>query len=110
MNVHFEFKDGSNPYITFNNSALWDMIRNFDIEQTGNKFFVVNGRMQLLTVKKTTEYQKNKAILRTFAQEWQYDFNDRDYSYMDLVEWQSFFKTYGKKYGLLKEFQENGIL
>ena len=53
------------------------------------------------------EYYKNKARLK--AIEWQLDFDSNNYSYSELLEYQNYFKKIGKRYGLLKEFKENGI-
>ena len=56
---------------------------------------------------KKYEYYKNKARLK--AIEWQLEFDRHNYSYSELLEYQNYFKRIGKRYGLLKEFQENGI-
>ena len=55
-------------------------------------------------------YQKNKEKAREFAVTWQQQFNDNNYSYLELADWQSYFEEIGRKYGLLKEFRENGII
>lgn len=54
-------------------------------------------------------YQKRKQELRNQAIEWQLDFENHNYSWMELGYWQSYFRTLGKRYGLLTEFRENGI-
>ena len=56
-------------------------------------------------------YQERKNNLEETAKEWQrsnYDFID--WSYSELAEIQSFFEANGKRYGLIKEFTENGII
>ena len=55
-------------------------------------------------------YSEKKAKLREEAVEWQHDFSEHCYSYGELAEKQAYFEKEGKKYGLLKEFKENGII
>ena len=55
-------------------------------------------------------YSEKKAKLREEAVEWQCDFSKHDYSYGELAEMQAYFWKEGKKYGLMKEFRENGII
>ena len=43
------------------------------------------------------------------AEKWDYTLKN-GYSYYELVEFQNYFTNLGKKYGLLKEFKENGII
>jgi hypothetical protein len=102
----FTFWHGGNPYITLSDETFFDMLSKYDIEQTGNNTFYVYGERE--PHKRT--YQTNKRMIETFAQEWQSDLTERDYSYGELSEWQGFFRKYGKKYGLLKVFEENGIV
>ena len=104
MWVHFEFESGSNPYIAKTDDALWDMICKYDVEQRENFFYVVNGERNC---KRT--YENCKAILRDFAIEWQNRFDKMTYFQSDLINWGGFFETYGKRFGLLREFRENGI-
>lgn len=54
-------------------------------------------------------YQKYKEIARNEAIAWQLDFNNHKYSYSELAYFGEYFYKLGKKYGLLKEFRENGI-
>ena len=56
-----------------------------------------------------TKYQILKQAARDKAIEWQYDFNNHNYSWGELVEYQGYFEKLGKRYGLLTEFRENGI-
>lgn len=51
---------------------------------------------------------KQKAIDK--AIEFQITLSAYNYSYAELVEKQNYFRKLGKKYGLIKEFKENGIL
>lgn len=54
-------------------------------------------------------YTKNKNRIREKAIEWQNGFQYHDYSCQELAEIGDYFYKNGKRYGLLKEFRENGI-
>lgn len=56
------------------------------------------------------KYQKAKARVRNMAIEWQSDFENHDYSYGDLIYWEDYFRGLAKKCGLVREFEENGII
>lgn len=62
-----------------------------------------------LTISGAT-YQEQKADLQNKAIEWSYAGGDYGWSYGELSEIQSFFEVNGKRYGLIKEFIENGII
>lgn len=47
------------------------------------------------------------AVLR--AIEWQLDYGNHNYSYGELADFCEYFRRLGKRYGLLREFHENGI-
>ena len=55
-------------------------------------------------------YQINKTNARNKAIEWQYDFENHNYSWSELADWQDYFTALGKKYGLLREFRNEGII
>jgi hypothetical protein len=55
-------------------------------------------------------YQRNKEVAREQAIEYQATFNDHSYSWGELAAMTSYFEKLGKRYGLLKEFKENGII
>ena len=55
-------------------------------------------------------YQKAKEQARNKAIEWQLNFNENNYSYGELFEWQNYFEKKARRYGLVKEFKENGII
>lgn len=42
--------------------------------------------------------------------QWQYDFVNHSYSYTDMADFTSHFEKKAKRYGLIKEFRENGII
>ena len=54
-------------------------------------------------------YQQGKAKIRQEAIEWQNDFPNHDWYWSELAEWENYFYRLGKRYGLLREFHENGI-
>lgn len=57
-----------------------------------------------------TTYQRRKEKVRNEAIEWQLDFCNHNYSYEELQKIQTKFEKLGKRYGLLEEFRENGII
>jgi hypothetical protein len=61
-------------------------------------------------VLKMNKYQINKARAREQAQEWQANFSDNNYSWLDLANFGAYFERLAKRYGLIKEFRENGII
>ena len=60
---------------------------------------------------KTTKtiYATKKAVARQEAIDWQNDFGNHNYSYEEMQEAAEHFEKLGRRYGLLKEFRENGI-
>lgn len=56
-------------------------------------------------------YKERKADLEEKAKEWQESHSDFiGWSYGELAIIQSFFEVNGKRYGLIREFRENGII
>lgn len=58
----------------------------------------------------TSEYERKKDKARNKAIEWQHDFNNHNYSYEELSYYGEYFTRLAKKYGLIQEFRENGII
>ena len=56
-----------------------------------------------------TRYQQQKETARQKAIEWQLNESDYPYSYGGLAILTNYFYRLGKRYGLLREFRENGI-
>lgn len=52
--------------------------------------------------------KKEKA--RNLAIKWQNDFSKKSYSWQGFINWQNRFLKIAKKYKLIKEFKENGII
>jgi hypothetical protein len=57
-----------------------------------------------------TQYQKRKAEAREEAIFWQQDFDKHNYTWYELIQWQARFETLAKRYGLIEEFKQNGII
>lgn len=55
-------------------------------------------------------YREKKAKLREEAIRWQHEFSEHNYSMSELADWGAYFEKEGRKYGLIKEFKENGII
>ena len=56
------------------------------------------------------KYQKGKENTRNEAIDWQADFANHSYSYGELFYFLDYFETKARRYGLVKEFKENGII
>ena len=56
------------------------------------------------------DYYGKKEELRQEAIDWQLSFSENDYSYEELVQFQEYLETKGRRFGLLNEFRENGII
>lgn len=109
MNIQFVLENGQKSRIVTSNKGFWDMVSNYTIEQINESTYCVLGRIQVLSVKKLSPRERLKAILHGFAVEWQYNCASLNYSIGELCNYQNFFEEYGRKYGLLKEFRENGL-
>lgn len=57
-----------------------------------------------------TKYEERKNEVREEAIEYQYDFGNHNYSYLECANHTEHFYKLGKRYGLLREFRENGII
>lgn len=53
---------------------------------------------------------KTKEEARQRAIEWQHWQSKRAMSYAEAAEWAAYFEKLGRKYGLLREYRENGII
>jgi hypothetical protein len=53
---------------------------------------------------------KSKDEARQLAIDWQTSWQDHPYSYEELFDWQQYFYSLAKKFNLIREFKENGIL
>lgn len=56
-------------------------------------------------------YKERKEAIRNEAIEFQHSFVDgKQWYYSEIAEITSYFEKQGKRYGLLTEFRENGII
>lgn len=56
------------------------------------------------------KYQQAKESARQKAIDWQLTFSDNVYYWSDLADFSAYFEKLGKRYGLIKDFRENGII
>lgn len=56
------------------------------------------------------KYQQAKERARQAAISIQMTFSENSYSMSDLADFSAYFEKLGKRYGLIKEFKENGII
>lgn len=57
-----------------------------------------------------SNYEINKEKAREEAVDWQLNFHNHNYDYEDLMIFSEHFTKLAKRYGLMKEFKENGII
>ena len=75
------------------------------------KDIITGEEKQILTVRKNaTKYELMQAAIRETAQEWQERTAEKRLSYAELLHDIRIFEKYAKKYGLQREFRENGII
>ena len=55
-------------------------------------------------------YKERKESARQKAIEWQFNWENTNYSYYELKTWTDYFERLAKRYGLTREFRENGII
>lgn len=55
-------------------------------------------------------YKQLKEKARELAIDWQIEFSENDHYMSEYAYWNNKFTKLGKRYGLLKEFRENGII
>lgn len=105
----FHFDDGSNPYGVYDNrqDEFFRMIITWQPEMIDNNTFQCHKPTDAYY--KPQDYWFKKDMLRTFAIEYQRCFANISSSWNDCAWYSNFFETYGRKYGLLTEFRENGI-
>lgn len=107
----FYFEDGSNPY-----GVYGDNFNEFFKMVIAQQPEIINNRTLKCPKKpkaayyQTCDYWYKKATLREFAIEYQYKFANFSSTWGDVSWWTTFFEIYGRKYGLIKEFRENGII
>ena len=56
------------------------------------------------------KYQQQKERARELAIQWQHEASEKSFFWSEIAEYCDYFYKLGKRYGLLKEFRENGII
>ena len=84
-----------------------DLVRKFELGQVGVEVLEKERENKMKNAK--TTYASNKAVARQEAIDWQNDLFRDNRSYEEMREAAEHFEKLGRKYGLLKEFHENGI-
>ena len=107
----FHFKDGSNPYGVYGDrqDEFFRMVVAWQPEMQDTNTFVCP-KEPTPAYYRAVDYKFKKEALREFAIEWQRAQADCVMSWGDVAWYNDFFETYGRKYGLLREFKENGII
>lgn len=67
-------------------------------------------KSQLTVRKNASPYEIMQEVVRISAQEWQQRTAEKSLSYAELLHDTRIFEKYAKKYGLQREFRENGII
>ena len=72
---------------------------------------IITGSEIEITVRENAEkYEIMQAVVRQSAIEWQTETVEKSLSYGELLHDTRIFEKYAKKYGLQREFRENGII
>ena len=57
-----------------------------------------------------SRYTRAKENARQKAMDWQTEYYNNNYSYGELIAFAEYFTKLAKRYGLITEFRENGII
>ena len=57
-----------------------------------------------------SRYTRAKENARQKAMDWQTDYYNNNYSYGELIAFAEYFTRLAKRYGLMTEFRESGII
>lgn len=88
----------------YNNISYEALINEYSIQPEDILYYIP------LTITGST-YQERKNNLTETAKDWQYSNSEFiDWSYGELAEIQDFFTRNAKRYGLIEEFQNEGII
>ena len=105
----FYFKSGANPYGIYADrlDLFFAMVMNYNLS-------FIDGTRLYCTCQfpyPIRGYYERQERLRSFAKDWQKAFQDLvSMSWEEVLWYSNFFEVYGRKYGLLREFKENGII
>jgi hypothetical protein len=93
---------------TFKNDS--DIAVLMDIEHWKDDEIVGVVSSTSLWAKPLSKYELGKMRATQIAVDYQITSSKSDMSYGELAKWSEYFTKLGKRYGLLKEFRENGII
>lgn len=101
-----QFADGKAPLVDPYDSTLFATLKRYYLkaEDGPDDLFTAYPRDE-----RATGYRAIKDALTDLAIEWQGAFCERVYYWSDIADWSGFFARYGTRYGLMREFHENGI-
>ena len=105
---YIEFLEGANPYICKTEKEFFRIYCKYQLVNISGNFWRCDGLRP--DYKEPSEYQRNKHYLREQAIQWQAEFDNHNYSTLELICYQNYFERMSKRYGLIKEFRENGII
>ena len=57
-----------------------------------------------------SSYREHQEQIRQLAIDWQMDAGNHNYSYGELAFFRDMFSRLARRWGLVREFQENGII
>lgn len=117
MTIHITFENGSNPYILSGNPeaiakelSKWFKAFGFEVERIDDTSLYLRAyEISYLSVHPLTDYEKNKATARELAYDYSCKVGESVQSWQVVSEFYAFFETLGKRFGLIREFQENAI-
>ncbi len=78
-------------------------------EKMKNAQTTPNAKTLTAAEKRRNYYLKRQGEIRDKAIKWQNNFEEIVQDWEDLAIWSEYFTKMGRRYGLLKEFHENGI-
>lgn len=106
--IHIKFTDGGNPYVLANESLLCKWFYNYDVRIIK----IADGAIFFVSATETTKrktYQQAKEAARQFAIDTQNKISENAFSYDEIERVTTVLKILWKRFGLLREFKENGI-
>ena len=87
-------------------SYYWETLGDIIYQQHFKSLYKAGKQVEVAMNK----YQKGKEKTRNEAIDWQSDFASHNYSYGELAYFSDYFETKARRYGLVREFKENGII
>lgn len=109
MFAHIDWHDGSNPYIATSNDTFEKLAYRNELTLTCLDPTMFDAKRRRSPVSYCDYYSK-----KYFWREWFIDFShdsaNFDESWAVYEDWMEFTEYIARKYGLVREFRENGLL